>query len=422
MEHFDAFDQIIGYDYVKKELSIVLDILKNKDKYTRLGVNTPNAVILSGEPGIGKTLFATSFINGSGLPFVRLRKTKPDGSFVKQIMKSFDDASKIAPSILFLDDMDKFADTEGRRNSNADEFVTIQSCIDNTKRKGIFIIATCNNLSYIPDSLLRPGRFDDIIELKAPNVKDAQKIIEHYLKGLPNVGELDTALLAEILDGQSCASLETIINQAGLYAGFENKSMIMMDDVMDIVIKTLFCKRDGSYVKIDPRYIREIAIHEAGHVLISELTSPHSVALVTIKDLGNQLSGVTKTKRNDSIDFDIELQKNRVMVALGGRAANEVINGIIDAGSGSDLDKAGNLVRNLLAWDAYCGFDHLYIADSDNHMNELQAGAVATMGQLYAVTKQLIIDNRQKVEAIANALIQKEILFDRDISDIIKKS
>ena len=153
----------------------ICDIMRNHEFYSRLGVSVPNGLLLSGEPGLGKTLMANCFVKASGRKAFVCRKDKPDGDFVNHIKSVFDEAVENAPSIVFLDDMDKFSANGDEYHKNSEEFVTIQSCIDGVKGKEVFVLSTINDNNAIPKSLLRAGRFDNRIEVEPPKGEDAER-------------------------------------------------------------------------------------------------------------------------------------------------------------------------------------------------------------------------------------------------------
>ena len=144
----NLFDEIIGYEDIKTELKIIYDIISNPDKYKKLGVNQPKGLLLHGAPGVGKTTMAKSFVNATDRKVFTCRKKKPDGEFVKDITELFEKAKENAPSIVFLDDMDKYAN-EDEAHKNAEAFVTLQTCIDDVKDMDIFIIATAQILELL---------------------------------------------------------------------------------------------------------------------------------------------------------------------------------------------------------------------------------------------------------------------------------
>lgn len=193
----NAFEKIIGYEAIKKELAQISDVLANKEAYERLGVSSPRGLLLHGDPGVGKTLMASAVIKASGRKAFTCRKNSPNGDFVKKIKKTFKDAAEAAPSIVLLDDMDKFANGDDC-HPDAEEYVTVQSCIDEIKGKEVFVLATANSLRALPRSLKRAGRFDRVIEVNNPRGEDAVKIIEHYIKGKKFVGDMDAVTVARM--------------------------------------------------------------------------------------------------------------------------------------------------------------------------------------------------------------------------------
>lgn len=184
------FDDIIGYDSIKLELKRVCDMVRNPEKYEKLGVKMPKGIMLYGPPGVGKSLFAKAFIDACGTQYFICRKNQPNGDFVKLIKEIFEEARNNTPSIVFLDDMDKFANQDDK-HKNAEEFITIQSCIDENRDKAILVFATANDLSLVPESLMRTGRFDISINVKKPKGTDAVKIVKHYLSQKKYVANID---------------------------------------------------------------------------------------------------------------------------------------------------------------------------------------------------------------------------------------
>ena len=234
-----AFEKVIGYSSEKKELLRIADILRNPGKYAKLGVSVPRGLLLHGVPGVGKTLMATALMEESGRTVYTIRKNQPDGDFVRMIRKAFDDAAENAPSIVFLDDMDKFAN-EDERHPDTEEYVTVQSCIDEMKGKDVFVLATANSIRALPRSLCRAGRFDRVIKITAPRGEDAKKIIEYYLSKKAYVKDIDMDSLARILDGSSCAQLETILNEAGMIAGYKHEEAITMEHIMEVCLPIVY--------------------------------------------------------------------------------------------------------------------------------------------------------------------------------------
>ena len=418
-----GFDNVIGYDAIKLEIARICDIIKNSEKYQKLGVKIPKGLLLYGEPGVGKTLIANSFIEECGKKCYVCRKNLPDDEFIKYIKKTFEDARSNAPSIVLLDDFDKFAN-EDKDHKNAEEYVTIQSCIDDVKSAEVFVIATANDLRLVPESLLRAGRFDTSIEIKAPKGLDAEKIINHYLSGKNTVANLDVKKLARILNGRSCAELETIINQAGIYAGFENKEKIEFDDIIRACIRTIYNApetiKNGSCEDDE-----QTAYHEAGHALVAEILEPESVTMISIGGHeGSSIGGFTAYYRDENYWRSVKSMKNRVLCLLGGKCTTEIVYGTIDAGCSSDIERAIDVVKRIVIEYAGNGFDKCSPRD-DFDLSEMQKynqekAINDELEKCYMQAKQIIIENRSKLDNLAVVLNKKKLLVSEDIKKIIK--
>ena len=415
-----AFDKVIGYESIKMELIRYADVLKNSEKYSKLGVAPMSGILLSGRPGLGKTLLAKSFIEESGLKAFTLRKEKPNGSFVNEIKKTYVKAKENAPSIVFLDDMDKFSNSD-EDQKDTEEYVTIQSCIDEFKEFKVFTLATVNNIYKLPDSLRRAGRFDETIEFIAPRGKNAESIIDYFLKQKKAVGDIDVKELALILDGRSCAELETIINKAGIYAGFANRERICQQDIIDAFVRMMY----ESPECISPENEGEntkIAIHEAGHAVVSEVLEPGSVTLVSVCRNSWATQGVTNIHEADDYKLSIELHEHEVIRALGGKAATEILLGVADVGCYSDLCHAHNNVDKLVDELGTLGLDTHTKRDSSAYICEKRDQLITSeLERYYKIAKQIIVENRDFVEKLRDALLEQKTLTFRDIERIRKE-
>ena len=415
MNHFES---IIGYRAIKLELSIILDQLINPDKYAALGVAEPHGLLLHGVPGVGKSTFAESFIDASGRKVFICRKDKYNGDFVNQIVHIFDKAADSAPSIILLDDLDKFANEDERRR-DAEEFVTVQACIDKVKDKRVFVVATANNIHKLPDSLIRAGRFDHVLELRCPSGQDAEDIIAHYVSRKSFVADLDIKLIARLLDGKSCAELESVINQASTYAAFDERCQVEMKDMIKAILRIVFNAPESFYE--DTRALSVVACHEAGHALVAEILEPGSVNLVTALNHDSFTGGVTSIYRDDYYFYSKQMMENRVMYLLAGKAATEICYGTVDTGSGSDLKKAFDIVHRLV--DDYCSYgfaQFVYDKQSSNEILERRDSRVAAeMDRFYAKTKQILVENRCKLNALIEALVEEKTLLADQIQKIL---
>ena len=422
-----AIDKIIGYAGIKGELMQISDTLKNNEVYKKLGVSAPRGLLLFGAPGVGKSLMASAVIEESGRKTFACRKDKPNGDFVKHIKDTFDKAAENAPSIVYLDDMDKFTNGD-ERHPDAEEYVTVQSCIDEVKGKDVFVLATVNNIRNLPNSLYRAGRFDRTIEVEAPHGKDAEKIIEHYLKSKKFVDSVDHKTIARIMDGRSCAELETVINEAGLYAGYERAEYITMDHFMEACMRTIFNVAASSDDDYDEDYyssldcgnsFAHIIWHEAGHAVVSEVLCPESITIVSAHSRAGNPGGFT-AYYNERGTTPLYWTKSRIVGSLGGMAAIEQKFGFFDAGNSRDLDQAFNATKDLVVSNCVCGLHlHKNMYEDSQHLWSAQEQAVsAEVEKYYRKAKEILSANSEFLNKVAEALKKKKLLVMADIKAI----
>lgn len=423
------FDTIIGYTATKNELQQIADILKNRDAYDTLGVSSPSGLLIYGEPGVGKSLMANAIIEASERPTFVCHKDKPNDDFIKEIKATFHKAIANAPSIVYLDDMDKFSNGD-EHHPDAEEYVTVQSCIDEAKGKEVFILATANSLQCFPHSLCRSGRFDRVLRVKTPQGQDAIKIITHYLSTKKIVENVDAKIVARIMDGHSCAELETVINEAGLYAGYERAESITMKHLMTACLRTVFdipaaldnydVNDDFATLLSDPNnIISQIVYHEAGHAIVSEILCPESVNFVFAYNNDETSGGITDCY-NDRTHTPLYWTKSRIVGSLGGIAGIEQKYGIFHTGGERDIDEAFDRTRDLVENNCICGL-HLHyngFEDSENLKSAQEQAVSAEIEKFYRKAKEIISLNHEFFEKIAVALAQKRLLSAVDIQKI----
>ena len=213
----DFLKEVVGYEDIKRDLYIISDMLNNPEEYTKMGASKLDGLILYGEPGTGKTTMANGLINSTKRKCFICRKKFADGSFISKIVQVFEDAKKNVPSIIFLDDIDKFSDKNDDDAPEAEEFATVQACIDEIHGEDIFILATANRKCRLPDSLLRPGRLGKAISIRNPRKDETTEIIKFYLDKTNTGDDLDAESIAMMLQDESCAILEEVIRSAAEY-------------------------------------------------------------------------------------------------------------------------------------------------------------------------------------------------------------
>ena len=417
----EYFKNIIGYEHIKKELNRIIDCINNKEKYEKLGVKIPKNLLIYGNPGVGKTTFSKAFLEALNRNKYIIRKDKPDGEFVNHINKTINEAINHQPAVILLDDIDKFSNNDDD-HKNSDEFVVVQSFIDDCKDKDIYFIATANSLRAMPRSLLREGRFDTKIEIENPTEQDSALIIEYYLRNKRVSNDINYLEIARILSCRTCATLETIINEAGLYAGFNNKDIIEKEDILEGCLRVLYDspKNDSQRSKLQ---LEIASYHEAGHALVSEILEPNSVNLVTVENYFGNTGGITSSTKNEDYWYDIRFMENRIMVLLAGKAAIEVAFNKVDVGVSSDVDRACEVLLRMHE-DYYVeNFNHVVI-NRTYAANEETSGSgkwmILRLQDYYKKSKEIVFDNKDKLEIIAKELIEKHILLQSDMERIIR--
>jgi len=415
------FNNIIGYDDTKKTLERLIDVLNNKDKYEKLGSSIPHGLFMEGNPGTGKTTFALSILdNVINRNKYILRKDESNGSFIKKIKDTFTKAIDNQPSIILLDDLDKFAKHE-EYSSNEEEYVVVQSQLDRIKNDDIFVIATVNEDDNLPESLIRSGRFDIHLIIKNPNQSDSLKIIDYYLKKKKIDKDVNTNDISKILVGSSCADLEKVCNQAGIYAGFNNKESIGMDE---LVRASLELKYDTNVEDInkDDKYSLNVAYHEAGHALVGHILEPGSISFITIAKSDSQTRGITIHHDNENYFSDIDFMITRIKTLLAGKAATEIIYHKCDVGATSDIERAYRIAERLI--DDYCMNDfhsHTFYNRHGNKTYQYKDEEITKLiSSYYQEVKNILIDNKSTLDKLANELNNKKILFSNEIDNIIK--
>ncbi len=420
----NRFEEIIGYDNIKAEVRRYCDVLKNINKYKALGVDTPRGLILYGDPGVGKSLMARCLIDESGLKSYIVRKDKPDGEFITHIQEVFRQAKETAPSIIMLDDMDKFAN-EDEQHKDAEEYVTVQACIDECKGSDVFVIATVNDKWCLPDSLTREGRFNKMIRMGVPVGDDAIKILAHYITKKKCVQGIDAEEIAGAIGSRSCATLETVINEAGIFAVFAGRDYIGRDDMIRACIKSHFACLIGDSCPgtVSEKEKQRVAIHEAGHATASEALRPGRTTFVALgTDYNGGVEGITICKKENESSQLILKEELNIMEGLAGMAAIEIVTGEHDIGCGEDLNRAFDIERDIVLEDAAHGFEYYYTwkigERSEKHMAEAEQVISSEIKRLYEEVRKLIVKNRPFLDAVTNELMDHDYITSKDITRI----
>ena len=425
------FDRIIGYAGIKKELEQTADILRNLGTYKAAGAKTPSGMLIHGAPGLGKSLMAECLIEAAGIPTFTVRKDKADGAFVDFVKESFERAAASAPSVVYLDDMDKFANAD-EQHRNADEYVAVQSCIDSVKGKDVFVLATTNDLDCLPDSLYRAGRFDRRVNVRRPDGEEAAEIIKFYLSGKRLADDLEWEDVVMLMFDCTCAELESTLNEALLVSISRREEAISKASFMEAFFKTRVQMpfdvgrrfpgggERGQTTDVSAADRRKVAVHEAGHTAIYEILVGRAVSLATAFRKEDARGGICYCSK--PVDCPDRLWNDvRTMGFLGGRAATDLVYGVADDGAGDDLRRAAGHLAQRIASGVEFGAPFVrFPGQADNESGKWRTEVLvdAELARLYQKAKQVLAANREFLDKLADAIAENEYLISSDIQAI----
>lgn len=414
----NAFDKVIGYSSIKEELLQICDMIHNREFYVNLGAKLPKGVLLFGDPGLGKTLIAKCFIEESGLNTYIIRRDKNELEFFDNISETFRKAKENSPSIVFLDDIDKFAN-EDNNHCDAEEYVAVQAGIDEVKNHDVFVIATANRPHKLPQSLVRSGRFDRKIKFRTPSKEDAYNIIEYYLSSKKVSNNVNMENLTKMISYSSCAELETILNEAAILAAYNRKNCIDMEDLVKSVLKNEYGSTD-ILTKVCEDDIKKTALHEAGHIVVCEVLHPGSVGLASLRTTGRSSAGgfIHRCEELDDLYEDI-------LVSLAGKVAVELYYSNDCAfGCKADIGRAIIRIRESIMNDGTHGFGMIDVTTerfsnlSDSMLSRNEAVVQAVLERYMFKTRNILLMNTDFLEKTTQSLIEKETLLYSDIKEI----
>ena len=419
----DNFENIIGYEAIKDEMRKLVDVLKNPDKYRKLGVSMPHGLLLHGEPGLGKTMSAECFMEEmkeAGWQTRTIRREETSEEYIQKVKEIFEEAGTAGHYIILLDDIDKAS--EGDLNQvTPSEYSVIQSFIDAVKEKSVLVIAAANSLRTLPDSLLRAGRFDKQIYFDMPAFEDRKKIIKYYLRDKkiePGVFEDAAAMLSY----RSSAEINTVLNEAAILAGYHGRESISLEDLKIAVMEVIYTWDQDKSAGNDDRALREyVAYHEAGHVLARECYFPQSVRLVSILPCGHE-RGMTVSETNEDDELWNSSIEGALVSRLAGRAAINLIYGAQkNTGDADDLQYAYENLSRLISQSASKGFAYYEPGGSKTPEN-VAIVARSEMENYYNLAVELLIKNSDQLDALAEALVEKGTLAPSEIRGIMEQN
>lgn len=426
-----TFDDVAGIEEEKKQVVEVVDFLKNPHKYSSMGARVPKGILLSGEPGTGKTLLAKAIAGEAGVPFFQANGSNFEEKFVgvgaSRVRKLFDEAKKVAPAIIFIDEIDSVAMDRYSRNSYSEQTLNqLLSEMDGfEERDNIIVIAATNYAEVLDSAITRPGRFDRIVYIPKPNLVAREEILEVHADN--KVFEQDVSFLeiARKTVGFSGAELENVLNEAAIIAVNQHKKAIGNPELDEAIAKVMVgLKKENSGMSQDERRIS--AVHEAGHAIVSAVIRPE------VKNLGisivprGQAGGYNFFDEPNSVYKKKSDLEKEMQVLYGGRVAEEIILGEASTGASNDLEKASQIAYMMVT---RFGMDHSLISkvrQEDEFNSRLDSLSIEKADQIcqeeYKKTTDILNFNREHVLQLANLLMEREYLSQDEVASFISSN
>ena len=440
-----TFDNVAGLDEAKEEIREIVEFLKNPAKYTNLGGKIPKGALLIGTPGTGKTLLAKAVAGEAGVPFFSLSGSDFVEMFVgvgaARVRDLFKQAKEKAPCIIFIDEIDAVGRARGKGampGSNDERENTLNSLLAEmdgfSTDSGVIILAATNRPDVLDSALLRPGRFDRQISIDKPDIVGREAIFKVHLKPLKASKEVDPKRLAAQTPGFAGAEIANVCNEAALIAARRDKKKVEPQDFQDAIDRVIGGLEKKNKI-ISPEEKEIVAYHEAGHAVAGWfLEHADPLVKVSIVPRGIAALGYAQYLPKEQFLYRTEQMLDEMCMALGGRAAEEVVFSKISTGAQNDLERITKMAYGMVTiygMNDRLGNISFYDSQvSDYYFNDPYAEATAQtideevrkiIDGAYERTKALLIEKREALNLIATELLEKEILFQADVDRLIGK-
>ncbi len=443
-----TFKDVAGADEAKQELEEVVEFLKHPKKFNDLGARIPKGVLLFGPPGTGKTLLARAVAGEAGVPFFTISGSDFVEMFVgvgaSRVRDLFDQAKKNAPCIVFIDEIDAVGRQRGagvggghdEREQTLNQLLVEMDGF--AANEGIIIMAATNRPDILDPALLRPGRFDRQIVVDKPDVRGRLAILKVHTKGKPVDKDADLDILARRTPGFTGADLSNLVNEAALLSARRNKKKIFMSELEESIERVMAGPERKSKVMSDNEK-KLTAYHEGGHTLVGMLlpnADPvHKVTIIPRGRAGGYTLMLPKEDRSYATRSEL---MDKLKVAMGGRVAEEVMLGEISTGASQDIQQASRIVRGMITQYGMSDVlgpiafgesqDHqVFLGRDFNHQRnyseevacEIDKEVRRYIEDAYEACRKIITDNRDKLELIAQALMERETLEASELEELV---
>jgi cell division protease FtsH len=431
-----TFDDVAGIDEVEAEINEVVDFLKEPDKYRRVGARAPKGVLLAGPPGTGKTLLARATAGEAGVPFFSASASEfiemIVGVGASRVRQLFEEARKVAPAIVFIDEIDTIGRARGgaravgghdEREQTLNQILTEMDGFSG--HEGVVVLAATNRPDVLDPALLRPGRFDRQIIVHPPDQKGRAEILKVHARGVPLAPDVSLEQLAASTPGMTGADLANLVNEAALLAARRKQDVVRQRDLTDALEKVQLGTARNVVIPEEER--RRTAYHEAGHALLGMLQpGADPVRKVSIIPRGRALGVTLSTPETDRYGYDADYLRGRIIGALGGMAAEQEVFTVITTGAEHDLELVTRIARSMVGrWGMSERIGALSVlpAEGDPRMAGVSDALLDAVDEevrritdeCYAEARRLLRDHRDKLDAIVVELLAHESLDEPDV-------
>lgn len=431
-----TFDDVAGIDEVKAEINEIVDYLRNPEKYRKLGAKVPKGVLLTGPPGTGKTLLARAtageanvpFFSASGAEFIEMIV----GVGASRVRELFEEARKVAPAIIFIDEIDTIGRSRGSAASvggNDEREQTLNQILTEmdgfSGSEGVVVLAATNRPDVLDPALLRPGRFDRQVTVNPPDRKGRVAILGVHTRSVPLADDVDLDRLAAATPGMTGADLANLVNEAALAAARDGQTHVTNRYLFDALEKVQL--GTARHVVLPEEDRRRTAYHEAGHALLGMLQpGADPVRKVSIIPRGHALGVTLSTPDEDRYGYTAEYLRGRIIGALGGMAAEEEIYGVVTTGSESDLETATDVARGMVGrWGMSDRIGPVSVLPregdprmagvSDSMLGAVDQEVRRLIDDCYAEARELLRNNRNRLDDIVAELLVHETLNEEQV-------
>ncbi len=427
-----SFEDVAGIDEARAELMEIVDFLKNPQRYRRLGGKIPKGVLLAGEPGTGKTLLAKAVAGEAAVPFFSLSGSDFVEMFVgvgaARVRDLFAQAHALAPSIIFIDELDALGKARGispitgghdEREQTLNQLLSEMDGFDT--QKGLIIMAATNRPEILDPALLRPGRFDRKVVIDRPDLKGREKILRVHTRQVTLAPDLDLSLVAARTVGFVGADLANLVNEAALHAARDGKDAVEMADFEEAIDRVVVGLERKSRV-INPKEKEIVAYHEAGHALVAE-SRAHADRVTKISIIPRGVAALGYTQQQPTEDRYLMTRAellDRLDVLLGGRVAEEIVFGDVSTGAQDDLQRATDLTRHMIT--RYGMSEALGMATFEEPRQALFLQVPSGGQKEYSeeTSRMIDVEIRKMFEA-SHARVQETLAAKRDVLEALAK-